>query len=103
MHYRPLPREELQRLKTELGYTNSQMAALFGVSTSGQFHKYLSDKEAREMGFHVLMYGMLGLALLRGISVTKVEQLHDLARSYGAEIALDDPNKPQDAPGEPRS
>lgn len=89
MHYRPLPREELQRLKEELGFTNSQMAALFGVSTSGQFHKYTSDKDRREMGFHVLMYGMLGLALLRGIRVVSVEQLHELARSYGAEIDLE--------------
>lgn len=88
MHYRPPPRQELQRLKEALGFTNSQMAELFGVSKATQFHKYLSNKDTRDMGFHVLMYGMLGLALLRGIRVLSVEQLHDLARSYGAVIDL---------------
>ncbi|WP_234775159.1 hypothetical protein [Paraburkholderia tropica] len=89
MQYQPLPQAGLRRLKEELGYTNSQMAELFGVSTSGQFHKYLSDKDTREMGFHVLMYGMLGLALLRGVRVTRVDQLYDLAREYGAVIKVD--------------
>lgn len=95
MHYRPPPRDELRRLREELEFTNSRMAALFGISAAGQFHKYLSDKETREMGFHVLMYGMLGLALLRGIRITNVEQLHELARSYGAEIDLAPDGEPQ--------
>lgn len=89
MQYQPLPQAGLRRLKEELGFTNSQMAELFGVSTSGQFHKYTSDKEKREMGFHVLMYGMLNLALLRGMRVTRIEQLFELAREYGAIITLD--------------
>ncbi|WGS53596.1 hypothetical protein LFL96_21295 [Paraburkholderia sp. D15] len=95
MHFQPIPREELRRLREELSFTNSQMAELFGVSTSGQFHKYTSDKERREMGFHVLMYGMLGLALLRGMHITNVEQLHDLARSYGAVIDMAPGGEPQ--------
>ncbi|WP_165778944.1 hypothetical protein [Paraburkholderia hospita] len=41
------------------------------------------------MSFHVPMYGMLGLALLGGMQITGVEQLHDLAREYGAIIDLD--------------
>ncbi|MBN3811711.1 hypothetical protein [Paraburkholderia sp. Ac-20347] len=89
MQYQPLPQAGLRRLKEELGFTNSQMAELFGVSTSGQFHKYTSDKEKREMGFHVLMYGMLNLALLRGMRITRIEQLFELAREYGAVIKLD--------------
>ena len=88
MHYKPPPQAELRRLRDELKYTNGQMAELFGVSTSGQFHKYLSDKDRREMGFHVLMYGMLGLAFLRRIRVTGVEVLFELAREYGAVIDL---------------
>lgn len=95
MHYEPLPRDELRRLRDELKFTNSQMADLFGISAGGQFHKYLSDKDPREMGFHVLMYGMLRLALLRGIRITRVEQLHDLAREYGAVIELAPDGEPQ--------
>jgi hypothetical protein len=86
MHYLPLPREGLQRLKEELALTNSQMAEMFGIAAGGQFHKYTSDKERREMGFHVLMYGMLNLALMRGIPISSPEVLFDLARSYGAVI-----------------
>lgn len=88
MQYKPLPREGLLRLKEELAFTNSQMAEMFGIATSGQFHKYTSDKDRREMGFHVLMFGMLNLALMRGIPVTSPEVLFELGRSYGASIDL---------------
>jgi hypothetical protein len=61
------------------------MAAIFGLASGGQFHKYISDKDRREMGYHVLMYGMLQLALRKG-PVENIEQLHEMARSYGAVI-----------------
>ena len=88
LHFEPPPRDELRRLREELSFTNSQMADMFGISAGGQFHKYTSDKERREMGFHVLMFGMLKLALMRGIPVTSAEVLFELARSYGAVIEL---------------
>lgn len=91
MHYEPPPAAELRRLRDELGFKNPEMADMFGIATGRQFHKYLSEKEQdkREMGFHVLMYGMLQLALRRGIKVRNVEQLHELARSFGAVIELE--------------
>ncbi len=85
MRYQPPSRDELRRLKETLKYTNGQMAELFGVATGRQFHKYMSDEDKREMGFHVLMFGMLNLALSRG-PVTGVEQLFEMARSLGAVI-----------------
>lgn len=85
MHYQPLPREGLQRLKEELQYTNAQMAEMFGIATGRQFHKYLSEEDKREMGFHVLIYGMVRLALMRG-PIKSTDQLYDLARAYGAVI-----------------
>lgn len=95
MDYQPPPREELLRLRDEeLDFTNAQMAAMFGLSSGGQFHKYISEKDRREMGFHVLMYGMLQLALRDGY-VTSVEQLHEMARSYGALIELTRDGEPQ--------
>lgn len=90
MHYKPPPQVELRRLREELQFTNGQMAKMFGVATGRQFHKYLSEEDKREMGFHVLMYGMLGLALHRRMRITKVEQLHDLAMEFGAEIGPED-------------
>lgn len=88
MHYKPPPQAELRRLRDELSYTNGQMAEVFGVSTSGQFHKYLSDKDRREMGFHVLMYGMTQLVLKDG-PIQNIEQVYERAREYGAVIGPD--------------
>ena len=85
MRYQPPSRDELRRLKETLKYTNGQMAELFGIATGRQFHKYMSDEDKREMGFHVLMFGMLNLALARG-PVTGVDQLYEMARSLGAVI-----------------
>jgi hypothetical protein len=87
MKYQPPSSETLRRLKERLGYTNGQMADLFGVSTGRQFHKYLSDEDKREMGFHVLMYGAIQLALMAG-PVTNIEQVFDAARSIGAMIEM---------------
>lgn len=92
MHYEPIPREGLQRLKEELAYTNGQMADLFGLATGRQFHKYLSTEYQRVMGFHVLMYGMLGVAFHRRIRVSSVEVLFEIAREYGATIDLSAPD-----------
>lgn len=88
MHYKPPPAIEIRRLRDDLNYNNGQMAELFGVSTSGQFHKYLSEKDRREMGFHVLMYGMAQLVLKDG-PIQNIEQVYDRAREYGAVIDLD--------------
>ncbi|WP_186019060.1 XRE family transcriptional regulator [Burkholderia gladioli] len=63
------------------------MANLFGVSTARQFHKYLSDEDRREMGFHVLMFGATNLALMVG-PVASIDQILEVARSVGALIEL---------------
>ena len=89
MKYQPPGSETLRRLKEHLGYTNVQMADLFGVSTGRQFHKYLSDEDKREMGFHVLMYGAMQLALMTG-PVTNIEQVFAAARSIGATIEMEE-------------
>ncbi|MBB5547549.1 hypothetical protein [Paraburkholderia fungorum] len=94
MHYRAIPQAGLRQLKEELGYTNSQMAGVFGITTGRQFHKYLSDEDKREMGYHVLMYGMLQIELMLG-PVRSIDQLHARARRYGAVI---EPSAPAGEP-----
>jgi hypothetical protein len=89
MHYQPPGSGALRELKERLGYTNGQMADLFGVSTGRQFHKYISDEDKREMGFHVLMYGVLQLLLKDG-AVAEVEQLYAKARELGATIEVEE-------------
>ncbi|MDS0802847.1 XRE family transcriptional regulator [Burkholderia cenocepacia] len=88
MKYQPPSGELLRQLKERLGFTNAEMAELFGVATGRQFHKYLSEEDKREMGFHVLMYGAMNLAL-KGGPITNVEQVFEVARSIGAKIAVD--------------
>jgi hypothetical protein len=88
MHYDPPSAQNLRTLRDQRSFTNSQLAEIFRVSSSGQFHKYLSEKDKRQMGYHVLMVGMLNLALMEG-PVTDIEQLHDRARELGAVIDLD--------------
>ncbi|MGN3965057.1 XRE family transcriptional regulator [Burkholderia gladioli] len=87
MKYQPPSSDALRLLKERLGYTNAQMANLFGVSTARQFHKYLSDEDRREMGFHVLMFGATNLALMIG-PVASIDQILEVARSVGALIEL---------------
>jgi hypothetical protein len=85
MQYKPPPPQGLRLLREELGFTNTQMAATFGVATGRQFHKYISEEDKREMGFHVLMYGMLQIELMSG-PIKSVEQLYARARRCGAVI-----------------
>jgi hypothetical protein len=93
MPYKAPPPQGLRLLREELKFTNAQMAVTFGVSTGGQFHKYISEseKDNREMGFHVLMYGMLQIELMFG-PIKNVEQLYVRARRYGAVIDLPVPS-----------
>jgi hypothetical protein len=85
MHYKPPPQAELRRLREDLQFTNGQMANMFGVATGRQFHKYLSEEDKREMGFHVLMYGMAQWQLMSG-PITSMEQLYERARQIGAMV-----------------
>lgn len=67
---------------------------MFGIATSASFIKRTSDKNRREMGFHLMMFGMLNLALSLGIPITSVDVLFELARGYSAVIDLDSTGKP---------
>lgn len=90
MKYRPPSSESLRLLKERLGYTNGEMAELFGVTTGRQFHKYLSEEDKREMGFHVLIFGALQLGLMAG-PLTSIDQVFDMGRSIGATIEINEP------------
>jgi hypothetical protein len=97
MHYEPIPQEGLKRLKEDLAFNNVQMAAVFGIATGRQFHKYLSEGYQRPMGFHVLMYGMAQVELMAG-PIVNIEQLYDRARKYGAVINLESAGEQDSSP-----
>ncbi|MDK7596352.1 XRE family transcriptional regulator, partial [Serratia ureilytica] len=54
--YTPPAPEDLERLKSELGYTGNQMADLAGVASNSQWRKYTGGAEPRAMSPHILFF-----------------------------------------------
>jgi catechol 2,3-dioxygenase-like lactoylglutathione lyase family enzyme len=96
MHYVPPTTEDLAKLKAKLGYTGSQMAELFGVSSDKQWRKYTGGQQPREVSPHMLFFAMARLALKQ----KDVEAVLAEMRQAGATIDLQ-PGSP-DHDGEPQ-
>lgn len=61
--YTPPSPNELEKLKSCLGYTGNQMAELAGVSSNSQWRKYTSGAEPRAMSSHILFFMAAQIAL----------------------------------------
>ncbi|HBC0644333.1 XRE family transcriptional regulator [Serratia marcescens] len=61
--YTPPSPDNLETLKTELGYTGTQMADLAGVASNSQWRKYTGGAEPRAMSPHILFFVAAQLAL----------------------------------------
>ncbi len=61
--YTPPTPEDLERLKSELGYTGNQMADIAGVASNSQWRKYTGGAEPRAMSPHILFFIAAQLAL----------------------------------------
>lgn len=61
--YTPPSTEDLERLKSKLGFTGNQMADIAGVSSNSQWRKYTSGVEPRAMSSHILFFMAAQLAL----------------------------------------
>lgn len=61
--YTPPTPEELEQLKSELGYTGTQMADLAGVASNSQWRKYTSGAKPRAISLHILFFMSAQLAL----------------------------------------
>ncbi|HFD3847806.1 TPA: XRE family transcriptional regulator [Serratia marcescens] len=61
--YTPPTPEDLERLKSELGYTGNQMADLAGVASNSQWRKYTGGAEPRAMSPHILFFIAAQLSL----------------------------------------
>jgi transcriptional regulator with XRE-family HTH domain len=84
IRYEPPTSQDLRSLKDRLGYSGKQMADLFGLASSQQWHKYCGGNEPREMSLPMLF---LAMALLNRSAT--VEQVFDLCRQVGAKIEED--------------
>jgi hypothetical protein len=97
MRYKAPSTEDLARLKEQLGYTGSRMAALFGVSDDNQFRKYTGGKEPRKVNAQMLFFAMARLVLKQKDIETVLEKM----REVGADIDLDAPSTSRASTGEP--
>lgn len=61
--YTPPTPEDLEQLKSELGYTGTQMADLAGVASNSQWRKYTGGAEPRAMSPHILFFIAAQLSL----------------------------------------
>jgi hypothetical protein len=84
IRYEPPTSQDLRSLKDRLGYSGKQMADLFGLASSQQWHKYCGGNEPREMSLPMLF---LAMALLNRSAT--VEQVFDLCRQVGAKVEED--------------
>ncbi len=83
-HYQPPTAEDLAHLKTTLGCTSNQMAALVGLAQGSQWRKYTGGQAPRSLGLHAHFY----LAALTTLSTTELERVLATMREQGAEVEL---------------
>ncbi|EPK3281486.1 helix-turn-helix domain-containing protein [Serratia marcescens] len=80
--YIPPTPEDLEQLKSELGYTGTQMADLAGVASNSQWRKYTGGAEPRAMSPHILFF----MAAQLSLSPQELDKIIDKMASIGASI-----------------
>ncbi|HBC5219935.1 TPA: helix-turn-helix transcriptional regulator [Serratia marcescens] len=80
--YTPPTPEDLEKLKSELGYTGTQMADLAGVASNSQWRKYTGGAEPRAMSPHILFF----MAAQLSLSPQELDKIIDKMASIGATI-----------------
>ncbi|ASM12253.1 MULTISPECIES: helix-turn-helix domain-containing protein [Serratia] len=80
--YTPPTPEDLEQLKSELGYTGTQMADLAGVASNSQWRKYTGGAEPRAMSPHILFF----MAAQLSLSPQELDKVIDKMASIGATI-----------------
>ncbi|EPM1536848.1 TPA: helix-turn-helix domain-containing protein [Serratia marcescens] len=80
--YTPPTPEDLEQLKSELGYTGTQMADLAGVASNSQWRKYTGGAEPRAMSPHILFF----MAAQLSLSPQELDKIIEKMASIGATI-----------------
>lgn len=76
--YTPPAPDDLERLKSELGYTGNQMADLAGVASNSQWRKYTGGAEPRAMSPHILFFIAAQLTLSKGELDKVIDKMHEI-------------------------
>jgi len=56
IEYTPPSADDLQRLKTQLGFSGAQMAELASVASGAQWRKYTNGNAPRNINLHMLFF-----------------------------------------------
>lgn len=83
-HYGPPSTENLAHLKSQLGFTGSQMADLAGLAQGAQWRKYTGGIEPRSLGSHMHFY----MAALLTLSDDELGRVVATMRDHGASVEL---------------
>lgn len=75
--------EDLERLKSDLGFTGTQMADLAGVASNSQWRKYTGGAEPRAMSPHILFFMAAQLVL----SEDELNNILEKMNEIGARIS----------------
>lgn len=76
--YTPPTPEDLEKLKTDLGYTGAQMADLAGVASNSQWRKYTGGAEPRAMSPHILFFMAAQLTLTDAETQRVIDKMKDI-------------------------
>ncbi|MBU9818129.1 XRE family transcriptional regulator [Rahnella sp. C60] len=76
--YTPPTPDDLEKLKTDLGYTGAQMADLAGVASNSQWRKYTGGAEPRAMSPHILFFMAAQLTLTDAETQRVIEKMKDI-------------------------
>lgn len=76
--YTPPTPEDLERLKSDLGFTGTQMADLAGVASNSQWRKYTGGAEPRAMSPHILFFMAAQLVLSEDELNNILEKMHEI-------------------------
>ncbi|UTL84020.1 XRE family transcriptional regulator [Serratia marcescens] len=76
--YTPPSPNELEKLKSHLGYTGTQMAELAGVASNSQWRKYTGGTEPRAMSPHILFFMSAQLTLSEDELSRVVNKMKDI-------------------------
>lgn len=90
---------QMKHWKERLMYSGAQMANILGLKSARRWRDYADESKPQGIPPANLFMG----AAMTVLPKEQIELILKEMRRVGAEIALDAPNKPQDAPGEPHS
>jgi transcriptional regulator with XRE-family HTH domain len=84
-HYTPPSTSDLEALKSKLGKTGNEMAAIAGLSDGRQWRKYTGGASPRELSAQMLFF----IAARLTLPEAQLDAVYEQMRTLGAELEFD--------------